>query len=34
LSGTVRPSILAVCWLMTRSNFDACTTGKSAGLGL
>ena len=32
LLGTVRPSILAVWWLMTSSNFDACTTGKSAGL--
>src|SRR6476660_8246221 len=31
LSGTVRPSILAVWALMTNSNFDACTTGKSAG---
>ena len=31
LSGTVRPSILAVWVLMTSSNFDACTTGRSAG---
>jgi hypothetical protein len=31
LSGTVRPSILAVSALMTSSNFDDCTTGKSAG---
>src|SRR5262245_51783205 len=30
--GTVRPSILAVSWLMTISNFVDCTTGKSAGL--
>src|SRR5262249_35932400 len=30
--GTVRPSILAVSWLMTSSNFDDCTTGRSAGL--
>src|SRR5262249_46830897 len=30
--GTVRPSILAVSWLMTSSNFDDCTTGSSAGL--
>src|SRR5262249_1319863 len=32
LSDTVRPSILAVWALMTSSNFDACTTGKSVGL--
>jgi hypothetical protein len=32
IGGTVRPSILAVWWLMTNSNLDACTTGKSAGL--
>jgi len=32
LSGTVRPSILAVEALMTSSNFVACTTGNSAGL--
>jgi hypothetical protein len=32
LSGTVRPSILAVLPLMTSSNLDACATGKSAGL--
>jgi hypothetical protein len=31
LSGTVRPSILAVSALITSSNFDDCTTGKSAG---
>ncbi len=31
LSGTVRPSILAVSALMTSSNLLACTTGKSAG---
>jgi hypothetical protein len=30
--GTVRPSILAVWWLMTSSNFVACNTGRSAGL--
>ena len=30
--GTVRPSILAVWALMTSSNLDACTTGRSAGL--
>jgi hypothetical protein len=29
--GTVRPSILAACALMTSSNLLACTTGKSAG---
>jgi hypothetical protein len=32
VGGTARPSILAVWALMTSSNFDACTTGKSAGL--
>src|SRR5262249_4600102 len=32
LSGTVRPSILAVCWLITSSNLADCTTGRSAGL--
>src|SRR5262245_54261055 len=32
LSGTVRPSILAVEALMTSSNLLDCTTGKSAGL--
>jgi hypothetical protein len=31
LSGTVRPSILAVSALMTSSNLLACTTGRSAG---
>ena len=30
--GTVRPSVLAVWALMTGSNFDVCTTGRSAGL--
>jgi hypothetical protein len=30
-SGTVRPSALAVLRLITSSNFDACTTGRSAG---
>src|SRR6266852_7619483 len=34
VGGTVRPSILAVSALMTSSNFDACTTGRSAGLAL
>src|SRR5436190_15997221 len=29
--GTVRPSIRAVERLMTSSNFDDCTTGRSAG---
>jgi hypothetical protein len=33
VGGTARPSILAVWWLMTSSNFDACTTGRSAGVG-
>src|SRR5882724_5865066 len=28
--GTVMPNIRAVRWLMTSSNFDACTTGNSA----
>jgi hypothetical protein len=32
VGGTVRPSIRAVWLLMTNSNFDDCTTGKSAGL--
>jgi hypothetical protein len=32
LSGTVRPSILAVWALMTNSNLIDCTTGNSAGL--
>ena len=32
VGGMVRPSILAVWALMTNSNYDACTTGKSAGL--
>src|SRR6516162_433825 len=32
LSGTVRPSILAVSALINSSNLLACTTGKSAGL--
>src|SRR5258708_37663129 len=32
LSGTVRPSILAVEALMTSSNLVDCTTGRSAGL--
>ncbi len=32
LSGTVRPSILAVSALMTSSNLLACTTGMSVGL--
>src|SRR5262249_18707762 len=31
-SGTVSPSILAVCWLITSSNLLDCTTGKSSGL--
>jgi roadblock/LC7 domain-containing protein len=30
LSGTSTPSIRAVGWLMTSSNFAACTTGRSA----
>jgi hypothetical protein len=32
LSGTVKPSILAVEELMTNSNLLDCTTGRSAGL--
>jgi len=28
----VRPSALAVLWLMTRSNFVGCSMGRSAGL--
>src|SRR5262249_3036926 len=32
LSGTVRPSILAVSALMTSSNLVDCMTGRSAGL--
>src|SRR3954470_14399898 len=32
IGGTVRPSIRAVCALMTSSNFDDCITGRSAGL--
>src|SRR5262245_8444831 len=32
LSGTLRPSILAVSALITRSSFVACTTGRSVGL--
>src|SRR5262249_21512010 len=32
LSGTMRPSILAVWALITNSNLLACTTGRSAGL--
>src|SRR5262249_52867123 len=31
LSGTVRPSIRAVGWLITNSNLLDCTTGRSAG---
>src|SRR5262245_27611580 len=31
LSGTARPSILAVGWFMTSSNLLDCTTGRSAG---
>jgi hypothetical protein len=31
LSGIARSSISAVCRLMTSSNFDDCTTGRSAG---
>src|SRR5262249_53654761 len=30
--GTSRPSALAVCRLMTNSNFVDCSTGRSAGL--
>src|SRR6202043_3891286 len=32
VGGSVRPSSLAVGRLMTSSNFDACITGRSAGL--
>ena len=32
VGGTVRPSSFAVARLMTSSNFDACITGRSAGL--
>src|SRR5262249_2017914 len=32
LSGTVRPRVLAVCWLMTSSSLVDCTTGRSVGL--
>jgi hypothetical protein len=32
LSGTLRPSTLAVVRLMTRSNLVGCSTGMSAGL--
>jgi hypothetical protein len=32
VGGTVRPSTLAVWWLMTSSNLLDCTTGKSTGL--
>src|SRR5262249_4269942 len=32
VGGTSRPSMRAVWWLMTSSNFDDCTTGRSAGL--
>src|SRR6476659_7499566 len=31
VGGTVRPSILAVSTLMTSSNFEDCTTGRSSG---
>src|SRR5262249_32660113 len=31
--GTSRPSALAVCRLMTNSNFVDCSTGRAAGLG-
>src|SRR5262249_38178253 len=31
VAGTVMPSILAICALMTNSNLVDCTTGKSAG---
>ena len=30
--GAVMPSILAVWWLITSSNFVGCSTGRSAGL--
>ena len=32
MAAKVRPSILAVCALMTSSNFDDCTTGNSVDL--
>ena len=32
VGGIVRPSVLAVCRLMTSSNFVGCSTGRSAGL--
>jgi hypothetical protein len=32
VSGTVKPSALAVLRLMTSSNFVGCCTGRSAGL--
>src|SRR5262249_26067547 len=32
VGGTVKPSMRAVSALMTSSNFDDCTTGRSAGL--
>jgi len=31
VGGTVRPSAMAVFRLITNSNLDVCTTGKSAG---
>src|SRR6478609_5123530 len=31
VGGTVRPSILAACWLMTSSYLLDCTTGRSVG---
>jgi hypothetical protein len=31
LSGTMRPNVLTVWWLITSSNLDACATGRSAG---
>jgi hypothetical protein len=34
ISGTVRPSALAVLRLTANSNFTACSTGKSAGFRL
>src|SRR5215468_9548158 len=34
LSGTVRPSALAVLRLITSSNFDGCSTGRSLGLSV
>src|SRR5215468_2760432 len=33
VGGTSRPKVLAVWALMTSSNFDVCTTGRSAGFG-